>query len=334
MRAMIGERYPRHGIVGEEFGDERPDSPEVWVLGPDRRHKGVRRRQAHIRHADRAAPGRQARPRHRRPAGPRRTLGRRGRGRVAVLRPGRRHAGLWPISPAPSSTTTSPELFQGADRDAFGRLSRSVRSTGYGGDCYAYGLLASGHIDLVVEAGLKTYDFCALVPVVEGGRRTHLRLAGRGARPPLGRPGDRDRRSPDSRRSLGNCSPAAPTRASWARLNAPGIAHRIAFRADTARRGGMKSFQSAGARAAGILAVAALVLGGGSAAAEAVKRHGLTLVGKLGYPADFAHRGYGRSARAQGRHDQAARDRLVRQLQPLYPSRAIPRASPSSSIPR
>ena len=54
----------------------------------------------------------------------------------------------------------------------------------------------------------------------------------------------------------------------------------------------MRSFHRVGARAAGTLAVAALVLGGGSAAAEAVKRHGLTLVGKLGYPADFAHRSY------------------------------------------
>ena len=46
--------------------------------------------------------------------------------------------------------------------------------TMYGGDCYAYGLLASGHIDLVVEADLKPYDFFALVPVVSGagGRMT------------------------------------------------------------------------------------------------------------------------------------------------------------------
>ena len=54
-----------------------------------------------------------------------------------------------------------------------------MRSTTYGGDCYAYGLLASGHIDLVVEAGLKAYDFCALVPVVAGagGRITDWRGA-------------------------------------------------------------------------------------------------------------------------------------------------------------
>ncbi len=36
----------------------------------------------------------------------------------------------------------------------------------WGGDCYAYGLLASGHVDLVVESGLKLYDFAALVPVI------------------------------------------------------------------------------------------------------------------------------------------------------------------------
>ena len=38
----------------------------------------------------------------------------------------------------------------------------------FGGDCYNYGLLASGHVDLVVEAGLKLHDYAALVPIVEG----------------------------------------------------------------------------------------------------------------------------------------------------------------------
>ena len=38
----------------------------------------------------------------------------------------------------------------------------------WGGDCYAYGLLASGHVDLVVENHLKLYDFAALVPVIKG----------------------------------------------------------------------------------------------------------------------------------------------------------------------
>ena len=167
MRALIAERYPRHGIVGEEFGNERPDAAEVWVLDPI---DGTR---AFI--AGKPIFG---------------TL-------IALLRSGRPILGIidqpvlgerW-VGAAGSGSrfcgeaiatracadigrailnTTSPDLFDGADRDAFGRLSETVRSTIYGGDCYAYGLLAAGHIDLVVEAGLKPYDFCALVPVVDG----------------------------------------------------------------------------------------------------------------------------------------------------------------------
>lgn len=66
--------------------------------------------------------------------------------------------------------TTSPHLFAGDDVDAFMGVARSVaeRKIIYGGDCYNYGLVASGHVDLVVEAGLKLHDYAALVPVVEG----------------------------------------------------------------------------------------------------------------------------------------------------------------------
>lgn len=62
---------------------------------------------------------------------------------------------------------TSPDMFSTAEAAAFSALSRQVGLSRYGGDCYAYGLLASGHVDLVVEASLKPYDFMALVPVVE-----------------------------------------------------------------------------------------------------------------------------------------------------------------------
>ena len=167
MRALIADRYPEHGIVGEEFGNERPDADEVWVLDPI---DGTR---AFV--AGKPIFG---------------TL-------IALLREGKPLLGIidqpilgerWigaagivsrfcgdPIETRSCAdldrailNTTSPDLFRGADRDAFARLSARVRSTLYGGDCYAYGLLASGHIDLVVEAGLKTYDYCALAPVVEG----------------------------------------------------------------------------------------------------------------------------------------------------------------------
>ncbi len=64
--------------------------------------------------------------------------------------------------------TTSPALFDDRQLHAFEHLDAQVRSTVLGGDCYNYGCLTSGHLDIVVEAGLKLHDFAALVPVVEG----------------------------------------------------------------------------------------------------------------------------------------------------------------------
>jgi len=64
--------------------------------------------------------------------------------------------------------TTSPEQFEGYDAAAWSRVAGAVAMRRYGGDCYLYGLLASGHCDLVVEAGLQPYDVMALVPVVQG----------------------------------------------------------------------------------------------------------------------------------------------------------------------
>ena len=64
--------------------------------------------------------------------------------------------------------TTSPALFTDGQLHAFEHVDDAVMSTVLGGDCYNYGLVASGHLDIVIEAGLKLHDFAALVPVVEG----------------------------------------------------------------------------------------------------------------------------------------------------------------------
>ncbi|MEO1168610.1 MAG: histidinol-phosphatase [Pseudomonadota bacterium] len=69
--------------------------------------------------------------------------------------------------------TTSPHCFSDEEGEAFLRVvakAQAQKRQGpiYGGDCYSYGLLASGHIDLVIEAGLALHDFAALIPVVEG----------------------------------------------------------------------------------------------------------------------------------------------------------------------
>jgi inositol-phosphate phosphatase / L-galactose 1-phosphate phosphatase / histidinol-phosphatase len=64
--------------------------------------------------------------------------------------------------------STTPLMFSGATDSAYTRLRQQVLSPQYGADCYAYGLLAAGFVDLVVEADLKPWDYLAMVPIVEG----------------------------------------------------------------------------------------------------------------------------------------------------------------------
>lgn len=69
---------------------------------------------------------------------------------------------------AATLTSTHPDLFVGdAQQKALGALKGAVQMTRYGGDCYAYCLLAAGYVDLIVETGLKPYDIVALIPIVE-----------------------------------------------------------------------------------------------------------------------------------------------------------------------
>jgi histidinol phosphatase-like enzyme (inositol monophosphatase family) len=65
-------------------------------------------------------------------------------------------------------SSTSPEIYSAETRPGFDSLMSQVRRTSWGGDGYAYGLLALGQIDVVAEAGLKLWDWAALVPVIEG----------------------------------------------------------------------------------------------------------------------------------------------------------------------
>ncbi|MBF0249774.1 MAG: histidinol-phosphatase [Alphaproteobacteria bacterium] len=167
MRALIGETYPGHGILGEEYGPENTDAEYVWVLDP-------------IDGTNSFVTGKPL-------FGTLVALCRLGRPIVGVIdAPGVNErwvgaAGLPTTLNGEAVRTralaeldrawlyaTTPDMFKGADRDAFARLSGAAWRTVYGGDCYAYGLLASGHVDLVCEASLGTYDYCALAPVVEG----------------------------------------------------------------------------------------------------------------------------------------------------------------------
>jgi myo-inositol-1(or 4)-monophosphatase len=71
----------------------------------------------------------------------------------------------------------------GDDRPAWARMTGAVRRTSYGGDCYAYGLLALGQIDVIVEAGLKLWDWAAIAPVIAGAGGVLTDWSGQPVRP-------------------------------------------------------------------------------------------------------------------------------------------------------
>ena len=167
MRDLLQRHAPEHGVFGEEHGAVRTDAEYVWVLDP------IDGTKAFITGLPIFG-----------------TL-------IALLHRGKPVLGVidqpilkerWlgvesqrstfngvPISvrACPSLDraymySTAPIMFPGAYARPHEALTRKVKLFRWGGDCYAYGLLASGHVDLVVEASLKLYDFAALVPVVAG----------------------------------------------------------------------------------------------------------------------------------------------------------------------
>ena len=63
--------------------------------------------------------------------------------------------------------STSPDLFSSDEKHRFEALVQKCRMVRFGTDCYAYCMLAAGQVDLVVESGLSFYDIAALIPLIE-----------------------------------------------------------------------------------------------------------------------------------------------------------------------
>lgn len=168
LRAMIAQANPAHGIIGEEFGTERGDAEYVWVLDPlDGTRAFVTGRPMYgtliaLLHRDKPIMGVIDMPILRD-----RWIGAAGRattlnGENCVVRPCSGLATAY-------LSTVSPQAFP--DAQAFGKFEtvrQRAKAVSYGGDCYQYGMVATGFIDLVVEANLGIYDFLALTPVIEG----------------------------------------------------------------------------------------------------------------------------------------------------------------------
>lgn len=167
MRALINETFPDHGILGEEYGAENVDAQYVWVLDPiDGTNSFVTGKPLFGTLIALCEDGAPIVGVIDAPGVEERWCGARGQittrnGEAVITRDCESLDRAWLYA-------TTPDMFHGTDNDAFTRLSDAAWRTVYGGDCYAYGLLASGYVDLVCEAQLGTYDFAALAPVVEG----------------------------------------------------------------------------------------------------------------------------------------------------------------------
>jgi myo-inositol-1(or 4)-monophosphatase len=170
MRELLAAEHPDHGVDGEEFPPRPAFGPFTWSLDPVDGTRafvcGLPTWTTLIALLEDGAPvvgaidapaldelyvgdGRSAELIQGGQSGPIRTSG------CAALAEAR-------------LSTTDPFLLNARGQEAFNRLRTMVRTVRYGFDGYAYARVAAGTLDLVIESGLKTYDYNALIPVVRG----------------------------------------------------------------------------------------------------------------------------------------------------------------------
>lgn len=167
-KLLLAER-PRDGIIGEEFGAEREDAARQWVIDPiDGTTSFVAGRPIFGTLIALMQDGWPVLGVIDQPILKERWIG--AAGQPATLNGMATKTRACPELSEAILATTSPHCFTEHESTHFLTLASKVarRRIIYGGDCYNYALLASGHIDIVVEAGLKLHDLAALVPVVEG----------------------------------------------------------------------------------------------------------------------------------------------------------------------
>lgn len=167
MRALIQERYPTHGILGEEAGVAVGSSPLTWVLDPI---DGTRAfitglplwgTLIALNDGKRPVVGVMNQP----------FTGERFIGTPDGAWSGDKRLATRACDSLAQATLmcTTPDMFDSAARKAaFDSVAGQARLMRYGGDCYAYCMLASGFVDVIVEASLQPYDVQALMPIIEG----------------------------------------------------------------------------------------------------------------------------------------------------------------------
>lgn len=173
LRSMIAAVYPAHGIIGEEFGSERVDAEFRWVIDPV---DGTRAFMCGVSTwatlIGLEKGGKPALGVIDQPFTDERWVG--VSGRAHYRRGGEERlcktSGVTELKRARLSTTDPRReaYFSNDEADAFAAVAGNAQVARFSLDAYAYGLLALGELDLVVESSLKHHDYCALVAVVEG----------------------------------------------------------------------------------------------------------------------------------------------------------------------
>lgn len=170
IRDLLAARLPGHGVIGEEYGDERAEAEWVWVLDPI---DGTR---AFV--TGRPLFGTLIGLLHRgvpvlglidQPVTGERWIGVAGE-RTRLRSPIGGTVGCRPCARLDQAelSCTSPDMFDATTAPRFAAVKAAARRTTWGGDCIAYGLLAMGLVDVVVDATMKPWDWAALVPMIEG----------------------------------------------------------------------------------------------------------------------------------------------------------------------
>jgi myo-inositol-1(or 4)-monophosphatase len=167
MRGLIHAHYPAHGVLGEEGGLEEAAGADLWVLDPI---DGTRSfisgfptwgTLIAFNRGGRPVVGIMDQP----------FTGERFLGHPGGAFLGEKRLQVRPCGGLSQATlfATTPDMFTTpGEKKAFAALESAVKLRRFGGDCYAYCMLAMGFVDLVAEASMGPYDIQALIPIVEG----------------------------------------------------------------------------------------------------------------------------------------------------------------------
>ncbi len=181
MRALIEAHYPDHGIIGEEFGNLREDAPFQWVLDPiDGTRAFIAGYPTFTTLIALAKDGVPILGVIDQPITKERWVGMAGEkstldGKTIATRDCRI------LENAVIATTSAPYYFNPEQAAIFEKIRKICAQTVIGGDGYGYAMLASGQIDIFIDAGLKPYDFCAHKTRHRRRRRRYHRLGRKSA---------------------------------------------------------------------------------------------------------------------------------------------------------